>query len=150
MVHLHFSDAEGAHLAAIVDDEAPEFAPFWQGAAEHLLRVQWCVRCRRHQWPPRPACGSCGGDIAWTEIEGRGELYSWTVVHLSPLPAYREHVPYVVALAELPGADGIRVLARLAGDGDVALHIGAHLDLEFEDIAPGVSLPVWHRLTERP
>ncbi len=148
MVHLPFSGADAAAAAAMIDVDLPEFAPFWRGCSEGVLRVQWCPACERHQWPPRPLCRGCGGTPEWKDVRGEGRLYSWTVAHLSPLPAFAGSVPYAVVIAELDHADGIRVVARLADDASTSLHIGMDLALGFEQLDGGLAVPVWRHTGE--
>ena len=46
------------------------------------LHFQRCGGCGTAVHPPRVLCPRCGGrDLAWEESEGRGTVYSATVVH---------------------------------------------------------------------
>ncbi|WP_052068105.1 Zn-ribbon domain-containing OB-fold protein [Rhodococcoides fascians] len=146
MVHLPFSGTDAAAAAAMINADLPDFAQFWQGCSEGVLRLQWCPTCDRHQWPPRPVCRRCGGSPEWVDARGEGRLYSWTVVHLSPLSAFAGSVPYVVAIAELDYAEGVRVVARLADDSSTPLQIGMDLMLAFELLDGGLALPVWRHV----
>ena len=86
-------------------------APFWEGVAEGVLRIQRCASCGRHVFYPRAVCPHCGGtDLTWVESTGAGRVHSFTVVHRAP-PDYRDEVPYVVALVELE--EGVRLMTRL-------------------------------------
>ncbi len=85
---------------------------YWDGLRAERLLVQRCAACGRHRFPPMPACPSCGvpgGDVV--ELEARGTVYSWVVVHRAFDQAFRDEVPYTIAVVEL--AAGCRVLARL-------------------------------------
>jgi uncharacterized OB-fold protein len=141
MVHSHFSEADG-RIAAMIDPGDPQLAEFWAGAADGVLRVQWCASCCAHQWPPRPVCRTCFGPVSWVEADTTGNVYSWVVVHLSPLPAFEQRVPYTVVIGELPGASDIRVVARWDSDAS-ELSIGAPIALAFQEIAERTSVPVW-------
>ena len=86
-------------------------APFWEGVAEGVLRVQRCRECGRHVFYPRAVCPYCtASDLCWVDASGRGRIHSYTVVHRAP-PDYRDEVPYVVALVELD--EGVRMMTRL-------------------------------------
>ena len=74
-------------------------------------------------------------------MEPRARLYSWTVVHASPLPGYSGQGPYTVVVAELEATPPLRMLGRFAGEG--ALEIGLPLRAVFEPVAEGVVLPLW-------
>ena len=96
--------------AAPQADEDSQF--YWDGLRDGRLLVQRCTECRSHRFPPMPACPSCaapGGEIV--ELEPRGTIYSWIVVHRAFTPAFRDDVPYVVAVIDLP--EGCRLVTRL-------------------------------------
>ena len=104
-------------VAPPVADE--ESAWFWDALREHRLLVQQCSSCRRYRFPPMPACphcGTAGGEIV--ELEGRGTVYSWIVVHRAFNPAFASEVPYTVATVEL--APGCRTVARIHASGPLA------------------------------
>lgn len=85
--------------------------PFWDGVAAGVLRIQRCSGCGRHVFYPRAVCPHCGGaDLDWVEATGAGRVHSFTVVHRTS-PAYRDDVPYVVALIDLD--EDVRMMTRL-------------------------------------
>jgi len=92
----------------VLDDVS---APFWEGVAEGVLRIQRCQECARHVFYPRAVCPYCtASHLCWVDASGRGRIHSYTVVHRAP-PDYRDQVPYVVALVELD--EGVRMMTRL-------------------------------------
>ncbi|MGE0484005.1 MAG: Zn-ribbon domain-containing OB-fold protein [Gammaproteobacteria bacterium] len=121
--------------------------PYWEGLRQGRLLVQRCRRCDRYQWGPEWICHRCQNfDLAFVEVEARGRLYShqrvWHPVH----PALKEQGPYVIALVELPHADGIRLVGNLLGDPLQDLRIGAAVEGVFEhhaDHAPSFTLLQW-------
>ncbi len=70
-----------------------------------------CNSCQTVQVPPRWVCTKCG-EKDFTRVSGEisGTVYSYTTIHVAPA-RFREQVPYVVALVELPY--GVKVTARL-------------------------------------
>lgn len=97
---------------APVADEESRF--YWDGLRAHRLLVQQCGTCARHRFPPMPACPHCGtpgGEVV--ELDGRGSVYSWIVVHRAFNAAFAADVPYTIATVEL--APGCRTVARLDG-----------------------------------
>jgi uncharacterized OB-fold protein len=121
--------------------------PYWEGLRAERLLVQRCRRCDRYQWGPEWLCHRClNFDLAFVEVEPRGRLYShqrvWHPVH----PALQEQGPYVIALVELPHADGIRLVGNLLGDPLQDLRIGAEVEGVFEhhaDAEPPYTLLQW-------
>src|SRR5205814_4069294 len=88
---------------------------------------------------PRSICPACMSDrIAWIESTGRGTVYSYTIVHRAPAQ-FAEDVPYVVALIDL--AEGVRMMSNVVGSPPAAVHIGAPVEVVFDDVTPEVTLP---------
>jgi len=69
--------------------------------------VTHCAECRRTYLPPRLYCEECFADLsaAWSEVQPRGRVHTYTVVHRDPegrpLPE-----PEVVAYVRIDGTDG--------------------------------------------
>ena len=121
--------------------------PFWDGLREERLLLQRCQACHRFQWGPEWICHRClSFDLSFKEVAPRGILYShqrvWHPVH----PALKSQGPYVIALVELPHADGVRMVGNLLGDPLQALTIGVEVEGQFEhhtDTDPPFSLLQW-------
>jgi len=114
---------------------------FWfEGALAHKLLIQRCTSCGTLRHPPLPACGVCGA-LDWDTLEasGRGELYSFVVVHYPQVAAFEYPLPIgLVALEE-----GTRVVANIEGIAPGALRIGLPLEVRFVDYDDELSLPVF-------
>lgn len=124
------------------DVDAASFAPFWQGAHHHLLRVPRCSSCGTHRWPPRPLCPVCHTfETAWSTVSARGNLYSWTVVHHQTVPELA--TPYAVALVTLDRPAGIRFLGRVVDTDPDALRIGMAMEAVYETVDERVTLVHW-------
>lgn len=124
-----------------------ETLPFWTAAAEGRLIYQHCPACRQAQFPPRNRCSHCGHtEIAWRESHGIGAIYSFTVSERAPTPAFKEDLPYVIALVDLD--EGFRMMVTMRGcePGNVA--IGARIRIAFEPGEGSWPLPVAKLLGE--
>jgi uncharacterized OB-fold protein len=118
----------------------PESAPYWDGLRAHRLVLQRCARCRTVRHYPRPVCARCYAlECEWIEASGRGTLHSWTVSHHAFHPAFRDRVPFVTLTVDL--AEGVRLQAPLAGSADVPLALGLPVVVDYEDVAPDLTLP---------
>jgi len=107
---------------------------YWEGLRERRLLIQRCVGCKRHRFPPLPACPACGDARSAIEASaGRGSLYSWIVVHHAFSDAFTADVPYTVGVVELE--EGCRMLARLELDGE-AVTVGMPLEVDFREHTP--------------
>lgn len=116
-------------------------AGFWQAAAEHRLVIQRCAGCSTFRHYPQPRCPHClSVDWEWTDVTGRGTVYTFTVTHQAFHPFWRDRLPYAVATIDLP--EGVRVVSDLpAGDED-RVAIGAAVEVFFDDtlLADGTPL----------
>jgi hypothetical protein len=114
--------------------------PFWQAAAEHRLVVQRCTSCEHTRLPPAPICPECrSADSDWKEVPGRGELYTYTLVH-RPVAADQE-LPYVVAVIALEDSGGVRILSNLIDAEQNEIEIGLPVELVWEDMSADLAIP---------
>ena len=85
-------------------------------------------------------CPDCGSDAwTWQPSSGRGRLFSWTVSHRAPHPAFAAEVPYTVALVELE--EGVRMVSGLREVSPESLQLDLPLEVVFEALEGGGSLP---------
>ena len=117
--------------------------PFWEGCKRHELSFQRCTRCGTFRFPPRNVCPDCMAlDHEWVRASGRGKIHSFVVVHQAFGPAWKEDVPYPIAIVELD--NGIRLITRIVGRGKKSpdsLQIGLPVEVCFEDIPNEITLP---------
>jgi uncharacterized protein len=102
---------------------------FWESLEEGEFRLPRCADCKRWMWPAHFRCGHCGSwDQLWEPVEMSGRIYSWTRAHYAfdRTKKRTEDLPYVVVVAEVPGADGARVVGVLAGP-DEGVRVGAEV-----------------------
>ena len=121
-----------------------EAKPFWEAAAQNRLVMQRCRDCRAYVWTPRPSCYECGSDrLEWTELSGKGEIYSFTVIRQvvgrAASKAFEPDVPYVVAWVTLE--EGPRMTANVIGCSVEDVAIGMHVIVQFEQQSPEIWLP---------
>ncbi len=114
--------------------------PFWQAAAEHRLVVQRCTACEHTRLPPAPVCPECrSADSDFMEVSGRGEVYTYTIVH-RPIAAGQK-LPYVVAVIALEDAGGVRIISNLVDVNPDEVEIGLPVDLVWEDMSADLAIP---------
>ena len=93
---------------------SPETEPFWTAAREQRLVLPRCNGCGGHWFPPSLACPLCGFErYSWVPASGRGTVFSFVVYHRVYHRAFKEKVPYVVAVIELE--EGPRLISNLVG-----------------------------------
>ena len=126
----------------------PESEFYWHKARAHELWLRRCTACRTTYFYPRDICPACfSRETTWIQASGRGMLYSFTIVHRSPHPAFKDAVPYVVALVELE--EGARLPANLVGvePDPTKIRIGMAVEVVFEDVTPEATLPQFKLVT---
>ncbi|MCC7079678.1 MAG: OB-fold domain-containing protein [Burkholderiales bacterium] len=89
-------------------------APFWHGLASGELRLQKCARCSMHQYPAETFCYACGAQaLDWVRVAGEGTIYSFVVVHQQYHKAFKDFLPYTVAIVQMD--EGPRMLSAMLG-----------------------------------
>jgi len=68
-------------------------------------------------------------------------VHSYTITHHRAAPGFEDRVPFVVALVELEEQPGLRIISNLSGCGPDEMRIGMPVEVVFEDVTPGVTLP---------
>ena len=72
-------------------------------------------------------------------LSGRGEIYSFIVVHRPQHPAFFADVPYNVAIVELE--EGIRLHSNVVGCANEELRVGMPVEVVFDKVSDEVTLP---------
>lgn len=115
-------------------------AAYWEAARRHELVMQRCAHCYRFRFYPRSVCPYCLSDeFQWQRVSGRGVIHSFTVVHRPPHPAFRDRVPYVLALIKLE--EGIQMMSNVVDCDPTMVRIGMPVEVTFDDITPEITLP---------
>jgi uncharacterized OB-fold protein len=118
--------------------------PYWEACARHELTVQRCDDCSRYVFVPQPFCRYClSPRLSWVPSTGRGTLYSYTIVWRPQTPAFP--VPYVVGIVRLD--EGYDMLSNVVECEPREVRTGMALELAWDDVEPGVSLPVFRPRT---
>lgn len=116
----------------------PVNKPYWDALASGKLMYQACQRCHARWLPARAICPTClASEVTWQEAEGSAKLLSWVVYHVAYHDAFKDKVPYNVALVEL--AEGPRLISSvLAASDDLRGDMPLKLEIQTED---GIALP---------
>ena len=112
----------------------------WNGFKENKILLQHCPDCGHVQYYQQSICRLCQSpDLEHRQASGRGVIHSYSVVHRSPGPAFRDEVPYAVLLIELE--EGPRMISRLIGDDFDKLDFDLPVELETVRVTDDVHLP---------
>jgi uncharacterized OB-fold protein len=122
----------------------PESDFYWRKANEGELWLRRCRTCRQTYFYPRDICPACfSRDTEWIRASGQATLYSYAIVHRPPGEAWRDEVPYVVAIVELE--EGARMPTNLVGvePDPASIRIGAPVTLSFKRLSEKIAIPVF-------
>lgn len=90
---------------------------FWDALGQGRWTTTCCKACGRQTFPPKPVCPHCWTtDVAWSALNPRGVLYSWTRIHAAPA-VFAAEAPYACGIVDLDS--GIRLACRLVDSADM-------------------------------
>jgi len=147
--------SEDGYLMPAVDEESRFF---WEGTLAGELRIQVCTNCGRLRHPPRPMCPSCRSTgRAWTQVSGKGTIWSFVVPHPPLLQPYSDLAPYNVIVVTLDEDPNLRLVGNLVAgpDGELndvdptSIRIGEPVEVTFKRFKRSdgseEALPLWTR-----
>ena len=120
----------------------PDDKPYWDYCRQRELRFQTCADCGKFRHPPAPACASCGSfTTKWTQVSGRGTVYSYTVARHPVYRALKQTPPYNIAVIMMEGADDVRIVSNVIDAQPDEIQIGLPVELLWESTSDGGFLP---------
>jgi uncharacterized protein len=127
-----------ADEAKLIPNVTHELKPFFDAARNHQLAVQKCEVCGTLRFPAAPLCLACDSDQAsWVTVSGRGQVFSFTVMHRAYHPAIK--VPYTLAVIELN--EGVKITSNVIGIEPSKVKCGMPVEAVFEKLSDEVTLP---------
>ena len=132
------SGQEPGPIAGIA--RSPVSEPFWKALSEGRLEIPFCVQCGFPHFYPRKWCPKCWSeDLSWREVEGVGNIWGMTTVHLAFQGVPDSDIPYTAIFVDLDA--GIRMPGRLSPQSGAAA-VGTRVRLMFAD-DPARDLPTF-------
>ncbi|MFL2639861.1 MAG: Zn-ribbon domain-containing OB-fold protein [Dehalococcoidia bacterium] len=129
-------------------------APFWAGTKKHELWLQYSKGSQKFFFPPRevsPGDLTPMEELVWTQVSGKGRIYSYTTIYQPAIAAFAEEAPYVHALIQLD--EGARMVGNIVDmtEDEVrnnSLQINTRVEAVFEDVTPDWTLIKWRRIED--
>ncbi len=113
--------------------------PFWDATKSHKLLLPRCDACSNSFFYPRERCPRClSGDLSWVESEGKGRVYSFTVIQQPVDKAFLEDVPYIYAIIQLE--EGPRMISNVIDCAIEEVRIDMAVTAVFDDVTSDVTL----------
>lgn len=114
--------------AEVKPDRSGPAGAFWSALDGGRLEFQRCRACGAAQLPAREECTTClSPELEWEAAAGGATLISWVVYHRPYHEAFRDRIPYNVAVVELE--EGPRLISNILAPNDT-LRIDMPLRLE--------------------
>jgi uncharacterized OB-fold protein len=127
-------------VAKPIPSITPEMVTFFEGARRGQLMVQKCAGCGELRFPPHEICTRCLGTRAgWVAVSGRGEVYSFNIMHQVYHPGFATEVPYAVVVVKLD--EGVKFVSNLVGVKPAEIKCGMSVEVTFEKLNDQVMLP---------
>jgi uncharacterized OB-fold protein len=112
-------------------EPTPLSQPYWDALRQGRLTFQRCRHCANAWLPPRGECPKClAAEWDWTDASGKGRVISWVTYHHAYHEAFRDRLPYNVALVELD--EGPRLITNIV-NADAGLKAERAVKLKIED-----------------
>ena len=80
-------------------------------------------------------------DLDWLRSEGKGTVYSWTIVWRPQTPAFE--VPYAVAIVSM--AEGYQILSSLVDLDTDDIRLDLPVEVDFRELSDEITLPYFRR-----
>ncbi len=114
--------------------------PFWEAAKRGELRMQRCLDCGHIRYPIGPVCTDCLSErTEWVQLSGRGRVFAYCVFYQLYNPAFKEDIPYNVAIIQLD--EGPRMISNVVGCNNEEVKIGDRVGVVFDPVTEDVSIP---------
>lgn len=121
--------------------------PYFTGGLRSELLVKRCGDCGTTQAYPQNLCGNClSKNNVWIRASGKGTIYSFSVVHQTPGPAFRLDVPFTLAFVELE--EGVRIMSNIIDVDPRSVYIGMPVQVTW-DRRDDVAIPMFKPATPR-
>lgn len=113
---------------------------FYEGARQGRLIIQKCDQCGTLRFPATELCSSCLSTRSrWVPVSGRGEIYSFNIMHQVYHPGFAAEVPYAVVVVQLE--EGCKFISNLLGVKPHDIKIGMPVEVTFEKLSEDVTIP---------
>jgi uncharacterized OB-fold protein len=80
--------------------------------------------------------------MVWTEMSGKGTVWTYTIAHHPVLPAFAKDVPLPVGVIKLKEGE-VYMVGRLIDVKPGDVRIGMPVEVTWFDASADISLPYW-------
>jgi uncharacterized OB-fold protein len=112
-------------------------APFWDACRREVFLVHRCTACGRAYWPASTCVDHGSAAMQWQPASGRGEVFTFTVVHHPYDPS--RALPYAVAVVRLD--EGPFFHTDIVGCPPTDVRIGLPVRVVFDVVDDETTIP---------
>ena len=117
---------------------------FYEAARRQELVFQRCTACRRFRHYPRPTCPAClSREFSWERSQGRGVVYTWTIVRGPTLPAFEPSLPYNVV--DVLMDEGVHFVSQVLDCPAEEIHASMPVEAVFVPASDDITLVKFRR-----
>ncbi len=117
-----------------------ESKPYWDAAKKKKLLIQRCMDTGKcFLYSRRLQNISISDNYEWIESEGKGTIYSFTIVFSAAGEYYADKVPYVVASINL--TEGARIITNILTDRPKDIKINDEVYVVFDKVSDEITMP---------
>lgn len=132
---------------SVVPNPREQALPYWKSAREHKLKFLRCEDCETWIDYIKLQCSNCGSrKLSWSACSGKGRLYSYSILYRAASPAFREKVPYVLAIIELE--EGIKMMSHLINHDLAQIEVGMEIEACFDDAEDEMAVPYFQPVSQ--
>jgi uncharacterized OB-fold protein len=113
--------------------------PFWLAAKRHELMAYKCLNCGTYYWPAVDCMACHSPKMQWVKVSGKGEIYTYTVMHQLYQPGWQDEIPYNISWVKLD--EGPIFMSNVVGCPNEDIKIGMRVEVVFDDVTDEVTLP---------
>ena len=114
--------------------------PFWEACKAERLTFQRCTACAKPFFRPELVCPHClSKDWVWQDSQGLGTLYSFSVSHRAPTPAFT--APFIFAVVDMD--EGYSMFSNLIGLEPEAAKIGQRVQVTYHAVNDEMTVPLF-------
>jgi uncharacterized OB-fold protein len=132
-----------------MSEQAPfTIEQFYKHISQGKLLGGRCTQCGKVHLPPRPLCDNCySKNFEWTEIQSRGKLLTYTIIHIAPAQ-FQAMAPYAMGIVQL--ANGLKLPGMIKGVTPEKIKIGMEVTMDFGACEIAQAWPQWPRYCFKP
>jgi uncharacterized protein len=129
----------------LTDAEADEWTQgFWDAAANQKLVATKCSSCGTFRVPPGRYCRNCNSqEFTFEELPGTGTVFTCTVVRQGRNETEAANIPYMPAVIEPDGAEGIRFVSAVVDCEPDDVKPGMKVKVVFDKVSDELTVPYW-------